>query len=59
MEYMEKEFRALGPERFARERLGKSEWPTGEPGAWEVIGEAQWQACAAPELRSASLAAMA
>jgi phage terminase large subunit-like protein len=44
MEYMEKEFGALGPERFARERLGKSEWPTGEPGAWEVFSEADWLA---------------
>jgi phage terminase large subunit-like protein len=44
MEYMEREFGALGPERFARERLGKSEWPTGDPGAWEVFSEADWLA---------------
>jgi hypothetical protein len=51
MAYMEKEFAALGPERFARERLGKSEWPSGEPGEWETISEAAWAACAAPGAR--------
>ncbi len=49
MAYMEKEFAALGPERFARERLGKSEWPSGDPGEWEVIREAAWAACANPD----------
>jgi phage terminase large subunit-like protein len=44
MEYMEKEFSALGPERFARERLGKSEWPSGEAGEWEVISQELWDA---------------
>jgi hypothetical protein len=48
MQYMEREFAALGPERFARERLGKSEWPSGEPGEWETISEDAWAACAAP-----------
>jgi phage terminase large subunit-like protein len=48
MDYMEKEFAALGPERFARERLGKSEWPSGDPGEWEVVTEAAWAACYAP-----------
>jgi hypothetical protein len=47
MAYMEKEFAALGPERFARERLGKSEWPSGEPGEWQVVGKDAWEACAA------------
>jgi hypothetical protein len=42
MQYMEREFAALGPERFARERLGKSEWPSGEPGQWQVISEEDW-----------------
>ncbi|HWM98222.1 MAG TPA: hypothetical protein VNO54_14335, partial [Streptosporangiaceae bacterium] len=46
MQYMEREFAALGPERFARERLGKSEWPSGEPGEWETIPEDMWMACA-------------
>lgn len=45
MAYMEKEFLALGPERFARERLGKSEWPTGEPGQWQVFSKEAWEAC--------------
>jgi phage terminase large subunit-like protein len=48
MQYMEREFAALGPERFARERLGKSEWPSGEAGEWAVIGEDSWMAAAAP-----------
>lgn len=50
MQYMEREYRALGPERFAQERLGKSAWPSGEEGEWEVISEAAWEACGRPEL---------
>ena len=49
MEYMEREFRALGPERFARERLGKSVWPSGEPDEWQVFSEADWLAATALE----------
>src|SRR6266487_3051123 len=37
MAFLESEFRAMGPEVFAREHLGKSEWPTGEPGGWQVF----------------------
>jgi hypothetical protein len=48
LEYMEREFEALGPERFARERLGKSEWPSGEPDEWQAISRDAWEACAAP-----------
>jgi phage terminase large subunit-like protein len=48
MQYMEREFQALGPERFARERLGKSEWPSGEPGEWEIVSADDWAACYAP-----------
>jgi hypothetical protein len=48
-EYLEDEFQALGPDRFARERLGRSEWPSGEPGAWQVFSEADWLACIAPD----------
>ncbi len=48
MEYMEHEYNALGPDRFARERLGKSQWPTGEAGEWEVISQALWEAAANP-----------
>lgn len=48
LEYMEREFAALGPERFARERLGKSVWPTSAPDEWQVITEDQWAACANP-----------
>lgn len=45
MQYMENEFEALGPERFARERLGKSEWPSGAPGDWQIVGKDAWEAC--------------
>jgi hypothetical protein len=48
-DYLEDEFRALGPDRFARERLGRSEWPSGEPGAWQVFSEADWLACTRDE----------
>lgn len=50
MGYMEKEFAALGPERFARERLGRSQWPSGEPGEWMTISQDQWDACADPDV---------
>lgn len=49
MAYMEKEFQALGPERFARERLGKSEWPSGEPGEWMVVSKDVWERCGSPD----------
>jgi hypothetical protein len=48
MAYMEREFAALGAERFARERLGKSEWPSGDPDQWEIVTEDAWMACYAP-----------
>jgi hypothetical protein len=48
MEYMEREYQALGPDRFARERLGRSEWPVGAPDEWLTIGRDEWEACAAP-----------
>ena len=48
MAYMEREFEALGPDRFARERLGWSQWPSGEPGEWLAIGQDAWMACAHP-----------
>jgi hypothetical protein len=57
MAYMEKEFRALGPERFAHERLGKSAWPSGEPGEWVTVSEDSWLACARPGLLVGALAA--
>jgi hypothetical protein len=47
-EYLENEYRALGPERFARERLGRSEWPSGEAGEWLTIDQDAWLACASP-----------
>jgi hypothetical protein len=48
MEYMEREFAALGPDAFARERLGRSVWPSGNAGEWEAISEDAWSACYAP-----------
>jgi len=33
MEYMKREFLAFGPEQFARERIGKSNWPLTRPAA--------------------------
>jgi hypothetical protein len=47
-DYLEREFAALGPERFARERLGRSEWPTGAPGEWLIVSKDDWEACAVP-----------
>lgn len=50
MGYLEREWAALGsdPEVFARERLGKSQWPTDEAGLWETITEDAWATCFAP-----------
>ena len=42
-------YAALGEDRFAREHLGRSEWPTGEPGAWQVFSEADWLAAIGPD----------
>jgi hypothetical protein len=48
MEYMEREYQALGPVRFAQERLGKSAWPSGEVGSWQVFSQEDWEACCEP-----------
>lgn len=48
LEYMQREYAALGPDRFARERLGRSQWPSGEPGEWQTISKEAWDACACP-----------
>jgi hypothetical protein len=48
LEYMEREFLALGPEQFARERLGKSNWPADQTGRFAVISRDAWQACEDP-----------
>jgi len=58
LEYMAKEYAALGPERFARERLGQSTWPSGESGEWEVIGQAAWDACSRPSPGSPAVVAV-
>lgn len=49
MDYLEREFLALGPERFAVERLGKSSWPQDQTGRFAVISRDAWQACEDPE----------
>jgi hypothetical protein len=48
MAFLESEFQAMGPEVFALEHLGKSEWPTGKPGEWLSISQDAWEACLAP-----------
>jgi hypothetical protein len=48
MEFLESEFRAMGPDVFAREHLGKSVWPTGRAGEWQIVDEDTWMACAVP-----------
>ena len=45
MEYMKREFLALGPEQFARERIGKSNWPANQTGRFAVISREAWEAC--------------
>jgi hypothetical protein len=44
-EYIEKEFLALDPEAFARERLSVGDYPSGHAGDWAVVGESAWDAC--------------
>jgi len=48
MESMEREFAAMGAAQFARERLGRSAWPTGLPGEWLTVSKDDWEACAVP-----------
>ena len=52
MDYLEREWAALGgnPEVFARERLGKSQWPADEAGLWQIVAEDMWQACYAEDV---------
>ena len=45
MDYLQREYLALGPERFAVERLGKSAWPMDESGRYAVISREDWEAC--------------
>jgi hypothetical protein len=48
MDYLEREFLALGLDQFARERLGRSNWPADETGRFAVISRQAWQACEDP-----------
>ena len=48
-EYVQRERAALSPDAFARERLSVGDYPV-DGGAWDVIGQDAWQACAAQGL---------
>jgi len=45
-EYVERERAALGPDEFARERLGVGLYPTDLADAWQVISREAWSALA-------------
>lgn len=47
VEHVAREFAAMSPEGFARERLGVGNWPLAA-GGWVVIGEDQWTALVDP-----------
>lgn len=49
-EYLQKEYRALGPAGFSQERLGRSVWPADESSRFGVISKAHWDACTDPAL---------
>jgi phage terminase large subunit-like protein len=49
-DYVAKERMALSPSEFARERLSVGDYPA-DGGAWEVVGQDAWSACAAPQVR--------
>jgi len=49
-EYIAKERAAFAPAEFARERLSVGDYPS-DGGAWEVVGQDTWAACAAQGLR--------
>ena len=57
-DYIEREMAALGPDAFARERLGVGAYPAGGAG-WTVISEAAWTALADRESQIAGPAAFA
>lgn len=42
MDYLTREFSALGPDQFAIERLGRSSWPVAETGRFAVISREDW-----------------
>ncbi|HJV08911.1 MAG TPA: hypothetical protein VJ653_04495 [Acidimicrobiales bacterium] len=47
VEHVAREFAAMTPAGFAKERLGVGNWPLDEA-AWQVIGEEAWNALADP-----------
>jgi len=50
-DYVGREMAALGPEAFARERLSIGTYPSDLAGAWSVVSEDAWGACANPDGR--------
>ncbi|MFB6771135.1 terminase [Streptomyces sp. NPDC056337] len=46
LEHTERERRTMGPEIFARERLGVGDYPSDESDAWAVIGRDAWESLA-------------
>jgi hypothetical protein len=48
MEYIRDELAALGPDGFARERLGRSSWPVDSTGRFAVVTAAAWHGCERP-----------
>ncbi|WP_328941529.1 terminase [Streptomyces sp. NBC_00250] len=44
LEHTERERRTMGPEIFARERLGVGDYPAEEGDSWSVIGKDVWEA---------------
>jgi hypothetical protein len=50
MDYLEREYLALGLAGFAAERLGKSNWPADPSQRFAVISRAAWERCYDPVL---------
>jgi hypothetical protein len=46
LEHTDRERATMGPEIFARERLGVGDYPSDEADAWAVIGREAWEALA-------------
>lgn len=49
LEHTERERRTMGPEIFARERLGVGDYPADEEAAWAVISKEAWDAREDPD----------
>jgi hypothetical protein len=49
MEYLEREYSSLGPVLFAKERLGRCNWPVDETSRFAVITKDEWARCLDPD----------